>query len=168
MKAIKLLATGALLIGAAGMVVPGMAADAGKSCKDGYHLDKFAGHSGKHAGRFGRGLDLSDAQKETLKAQREANKAAHIAAKDQLKAAHIALNTAVEAGANEAELNALAETLGRLHAQQALAGAKNQQAFLAVLTDEQKQTLAEFKAKRLERKEFRKDARDSKTDRKSS
>lgn len=168
MKAIKLLATGALLIGAAGIVVPGMAADTGKSCKDGYHMDKFASHGGKHSSHFGRGLDLSDAQKETLKAQREANKVAHIAAKDQLKVAYAALNSAVEAGANEAELNALAETLGRMHAQQALAGAKKHQAFLAVLTDEQKQALSERKSKRMERKEFRKDTRDSKIDSKNS
>ena len=168
MKAIKLLAASALLIGATGMVVPTMAAEAGKSCKDGYHMNKFAGHSVKHAGHFGRVLDLSDEQKATLKAQRDANKDAQLAVKKQLHEARAALTTAVEAGANEAELNALAETLGRLQAQQALAGAKNHQAFLAVLTQEQKDALAEFNSKRFERKGPRRDWSDSKFDRKRS
>lgn len=166
MKAIKLLATGALLLGAAGMVVPSIAADA-KPCDSGtYHTGKDGHHGGKHAGHFGRmerALDLSDAQKETLKSQREANKAARAALHDQLKEARTALNTATEAGANDAELNSLAETLGRLQAQQALAGAKNHQAFLAVLTDEQKQTLAEMKSKRMERKGSRKNDSESKS-----
>lgn len=167
MKAIKLLATGALLIGAASMVVPSIAADTTKPC-DGanYHIGKEGHHGGKHAGHFGRmerALDLSDAQKEALKSQREANKAARAALHDQLKEARTALNTATEAGANDAELNALAETLGRLQAQQALAGAKNHQAFLAILTDEQKQTLAEMKSKRMERKGSRKNDSESKS-----
>lgn len=167
MKAIKLLATGALLLGAAGMVVPSMAAEATKPCDGGgYHASKDGHHGGKHAGHHGRMarvLDLSDAQKETLKSQREANKAARGALHSQLKEARTALNAATEAGANDAELNALAETLGRLQAQQALAGAKNHQAFLAVLTDEQKQTLSEMKSKRMERKGSRKNDSESKS-----
>lgn len=167
MKAIKLLATGALLLGTAGMVVPSMAAEAAKPCNGGgYHASKDGHYGGKHAGhqgRMARVLDLSDAQKETLKSQREANKAARGALHSQLKEARTALNTATEAGANDAELNALAETLGRLQAQQALAGAKNHQAFLAVLTDEQKQTLAEMKSKRMERKGSRKNDSESKS-----
>ena len=162
MKAIKLLATSALLIGAAGMVAPGMAAEAAKSC-GGYHAGKDWHKGEKHAGHLARALDLTDAQKATLKSQREADKAARAALHEQLKDARTALNNASAAGANDAELNSLAETLGRLQAQQALNGAKSHQAFLAVLTAEQKQTLSELKSKRMERKEFRKEARDSKT-----
>jgi Spy/CpxP family protein refolding chaperone len=104
---------------------------------------------------------LTDVQKETLKAQREADKTAREVLHTKLFAAREALATAVNAGANDAEISALADTLGKLHAEQALAGAKAQKAFLAVLTAEQKQTLAELKAKRQDRKDGRKAARES-------
>lgn len=170
MKAIKLLATGALLVGAAGMAVPNFATETAKTGQS-YHHSGKAGHhhykgDGQYAGHFGRverALDLSDTQKETLKSQREAGKATNAVLQGEIKTARLALNSAVEAGANEAELNALAETLGRLQAQQVLAGAKRHQAFLAVLTDDQKQTLAELKSKRMERKDGRTGPRDGKS-----
>lgn len=169
MRAIKLLATGAFLVGAASMAVPNFATETDKagqayhhSGKTGHHHYKGDGQYAGHFGRLERALNLSDAQKETLKSQREAGKATRAALHGEIKKARLALNLAVEVGANEAELNALAEALGRVQAQQALTNAKSHQAFLAVLTDDQKQTLAELKAKRMERTDWRKGPREHK------
>jgi periplasmic protein CpxP/Spy len=159
MKSTKLLATSILLFSAASM-----AGEAGKKCDVKNHATSWGEPGqmgGAHVRHLGKALKLTDAQKETLKAQREADKPARDALHTKLKAAREALAAAVDAGANEAELNALSETLGKLHAEQALAGAKAKKAFLAVLTEEQKQTMAELKVKRLERKMERKEKRES-------
>ena len=164
MKSNKLLVAGILLFSAASIAAPSMAGDRGKGCDGMHHAAGWSGQEGfdgRNLRGVGRALDLTDTQKETLKTQREANKTAREALQTKLFDAREALATAVSAGASDAELNALADTLGKLHAEQALAGAKTQQAFLAVLTEEQKQTLAQLKAKRLEQKESRKDALES-------
>lgn len=164
MKSNKLVVTSLLLLSAACIAVPTMAGEAGKNCDGKHHSTKWADHDG-FAGRefrhLGQALALTEAQKETLKAQRDANKSARDVLHAQLKDTREALTTAVNAGANDSELNALTETLGRLHAEQALAGAKAQKAFLAVLTDEQKQAMADLKTKRLERKMEHKEKRES-------
>lgn len=159
MKSNKLLATGILLLSVTGMAATSLAGD-GENCRGKHHAAKWSEHEGFGGGDFrhiGRELALTDAQKETLKTQREANKPARDSLHTKLADARQALAAAVDAGANEAELNALADTVGKLHAEQALAGVKAQKAFLAILTPEQKQTLAELKAKRLERKNGRKE-----------
>lgn len=165
MKSNKLIVAGILLFSAASIAVPSMAGGKGKGCDDMHHAAGWSGQSGLDGrqlrGGIGKALDLTDSQKETLKTQREANKAAHQALQTKLFDAREALATAVSAGASDSELNALADTLGKLQAEQALAGAKTQQAFLAVLTEEQKQTLAQLKAKRLERRENRKETLES-------
>jgi protein CpxP len=164
MKSNKALVAGLLLLSAASIAVPTIAGGAGKNCEGKHHAAKWAEHEG-FAGRefrhLGQELALTDAQKETLKAQRDANKSARDVLHTQLKDTREALTTAVNAGANDSELNALTETLGRLHAEQALAGAKAQKAFLAVLTDEQKRVMADVKTKRLERKMEHKEKRES-------
>ncbi|MFC3115451.1 Spy/CpxP family protein refolding chaperone [Cellvibrio fontiphilus] len=174
MNTIKFMAAGALLVGAATLAATGIAAETGKTCdgaRAAHHMSKGGHHGGKYAGHLGRlerKLDLSETQKATLKSQREANRSARETLHEQLVKARTALDTAVETGANEAELTALADALGRLQAQQALAGAKNHQAFLAVLTEEQKQTLAELKSKRMERNGARKSEASLSSDSKSS
>jgi protein CpxP len=164
MKSNKLLATGILLLSVVSIAVPTIAGEARKNCESKHHAAKWTGHdsfAGREFRHAGKALALTDAQKETLKAQREADEAARDALQAKLANARSALATAVDTGANDAELNALADTLGKLHAEQALAGAKAKQAFLGVLTEEQKQTLAEAKTKRLERKTERQEARES-------
>jgi Spy/CpxP family protein refolding chaperone len=163
MKSNRLLAIGVLLLSVTSVAVPALAGDAGKNC-DARHHTRWAGHEnfgGRDFRHLGKALDLTDAQKETLKAQRETDKAAREALFAKLADARQSLATAVNAGANDAELNALADTLGKLHAEQALAGAKAHQAFLATLTAEQKQTLAELKTKRLEHKHKHRSADES-------
>lgn len=164
MKSNKILVAGILLFSAASIALPTMAGGAGKNCEGKHHAAKWAEHDG-FAGRefrhMGKALALTEAQKEALQAQREADESERDARHAKLAEARSALANAVEAGANDVELNALADSLGKLHAEQALAGAKAKQAFLKVLTEEQKQTLAEVKAKRLERKTERKETRES-------
>lgn len=153
MKSIKLIAASVLLFGSATLAVPGFAGDKSDRAGWGYHGSGH-GHGGKRMEKI---LDLTDAQKETLKAQRETQKDARAALQDKISEAREALSTAVEAGANDAELAALTETLGKLHADQLLAGAKAHKAFIAVLTDAQKQKLVDLKNKR----EARRNARES-------
>ncbi|WP_062061935.1 Spy/CpxP family protein refolding chaperone [Cellvibrio sp. OA-2007] len=164
MKSAKLVAASIVLLSAASIAMPSMAGDMGKKCDDKHHAEGW-GEQGRMGGpdarHLGKALNLTDAQKETLKAQREADRPARDALHTKLKAAREALAAAVDAGANDAELHALSETVGKLHAEQALAGAKAQKAFVAVLTAEQKQALAELKAKRMERKMERKEKRES-------
>lgn len=164
MKSNKALVAGLLLLSSASIAVPTIAGGAGKNCEGKHHAAKWAEHEG-FAGRefrhFGQALALTDAQKETLRTQSEADESARDTLHAKLAEARTALATAADAGANDAELNALADTLGKLHAERALAGAKAKKAFLAVLTEEQKQALADMKAKRLERKAERKDAREA-------
>lgn len=153
MKSNRLFATGVLLLSFASVAVPTLAGETAKNCDARQHNGKWLGQEsfgGRDFRHLGKALDLTDTQKETLKAQREEGKVAREALFTKLAEARQALAAAVDAGANESELNALADTVGKLHAEQALAGAKAHKAFLAVLTAEQKQTLAELKAKRLE------------------
>ncbi len=154
MKNIKLLAVGTLLLGSMALAVPGFAGDRGEHGGWKHHGGWDEGHGGKRLAHL---LDLTDAQKETLKTQRDAQEDARDALKDKIGDAREALATAVDAGANDAELATLTETLGKLHAEQLLAGAKAHKAFIAVLTDEQKQKLADLKTKR----EARRNARDN-------
>lgn len=153
MKSFKLLAGSVILLGSVALAIPGFAGERGGKGEWKHH-GGFEGHGGRHIEKL---LDLTDAQKATLKAQRDAQESTREAQQVKIVAARDALATAVEAGANDAELSALADTLGKLHAEQVLAGAKARTAFIAVLTDEQKQKLAELKAKREERRNARED-----------
>lgn len=155
MKWNKKLVAGVLLLGAASIAIPTIADGTGKNCDGKHHAGKWADHEGFVGREFkhlGQELALTDAQKAILKSQRESNESARDQLHSKIADARGALAAAVDAGANDAELNALADTLGKLHAEQALAGAKAKMALLSVLTEEQKQALAEARAKRLERK----------------
>lgn len=159
----KLLAVGVFLLSVASIGMPAMAGERGKKCDGKHHAGAWAGHKGFEGRNFRhaeKSLGLTDIQKETLKTQRQADKAARNALHANLADAHKALAAAVDAGANDAELGVLAEAVGKLQAEQILAGAKARKAFIAVLTEEQKQTLAEVRSKRLERKEGRRDTRE--------
>jgi protein CpxP len=164
MKSKNSFMAGLLLLGAASVAVPTLAGESGKNCGGKHHAAKWAHHDGLTGGEFkhmGKKLALTDAQKEILKEQRNADESARDARHAKLADARDALANAVATGAKDAELNALADSVGKLHAEQVLAGAKAKKAFLAVLTDEQKQTLAEVRAKRLERRAERREARES-------
>lgn len=153
MKTIKLLSAGVILLSAAS-VTPVMAYDHGKDVDAKHHAGHWGGPAGFGASKFhhfGRGLDLTEDQKATIKAQYEATKAERKQLHQKLAEARAALESAAKSGANDAELGALADALGKLHGERELAAIKDRQAFLAVLTDEQKAKLAERSKKRFER-----------------
>lgn len=152
MKSFKLLAGSVILLGSVALAMPGFAGERGDKGDWQHRGGGFEGHGGKRIEKL---LDLTDAQKEALKTQREAQSNNREAQQAKIADAREALATAVEAGANDAELNVLADTLGKLHAEQALAGAKARKAFIAVLTAEQKQKLSELKDKREEHRHSR-------------
>ncbi len=152
MKNIKLFAASTLLLGSMVLAIPGFAGDKDERGGWKHHAGWDDGHGSKRLAHL---LDLTDTQKETLKAQREAQQGARDALRDKIGDARDALAIAVDAGANDAELAVLTETLGKLHAEQLLAGAKAHKAFIAVLTDEQKQKLTELKRKREARRSVR-------------
>jgi periplasmic protein CpxP/Spy len=106
------------------------------------------GHPGRDYAHLGAKLDLTDAQKETLKAARTANKASTKELHEKLRTAHNALDKAIAANADDAMLNKLTTDLASLIAQKELARAKAHRDFLNLLTPEQKQKLASLKAER--------------------
>lgn len=97
---------------------------------------------------WGAKLDLTDAQKDSLKAARAANEASMKELHEKLRTAHDALDKAITANADDAMLNKLSTDLASLIAQKELARAKGRRDFLNLLTPEQKQKLAEFEAER--------------------
>lgn len=99
-------------------------------------------------GRELRALELTDEQKASLRAQRDANRDANRALHSQTRTAQQALQHAALAGADDASLQVLAVQLGELEGQGALAAAKAQRDFVAILTAEQKTKLAAITAER--------------------
>lgn len=115
-------------------------------------------------GREWRALELTTEQRDTLKQQREASRAGQQALHEQLQTARQALLTAASSGESETRLQVLAAELGHLQSQQALAQAKAQREFVALLTPEQKATLAEISAKREAKWQERKEDREARKD----
>lgn len=132
-------------------------AEVGDSAKKGGDAAPKHKHHGDMDGKFGGAmdhgkdhmiakLDLTDAQKETMKAARAANEDAMKALHDELRAAHDALGKAVNANADDAMLNKLATDLASVVAKKEVAQAKARRDFINLLTPEQKQKLAALKA----------------------
>lgn len=130
------------------------AADAETKTTDAVPHHKHHGDmDGKRGGPMSHGkdhmgakLDLTDAQKESMKAARAANEASMKALHENLRTAHDALDKAVTANADDAMLSKLSTDLASLIAQKELAQAKGRRDFLNLLTPEQKQKLAAFEA----------------------
>lgn len=101
---------------------------------------------GKGHAFWGAKLDLTDVQKESLKAARDANEVSMKSLHDQLRSAHEALDKGVEANADDAMLNKLATDLASLIGQKEFAKAKMRRDFMNMLTPDQKQKLAAFEA----------------------
>lgn len=111
--------------------------------KRGDHM-KQGMDKGRHF--WGAKLDLTDAQKESLKATREANKSNMNDVHEKLRTAHEALDKAITTNADDAMLNKLSTDLASAIAQKELAQAKARRDFLNLLTPEQKQKLAAYEA----------------------
>ena len=138
----KPLLIGGLLVSFAMAPLAVMAGEGHKHCP--HHGAGFGlGKGGQHLLQK---LDLSEEQQAALKAQREANAESHKALGEQHKQAKEALMAAAEAGESDSKLQTLADALGKLQAQQALARAQEHKALLSLLTPEQKTKLGELKA----------------------
>ncbi len=136
-------------------------------CPHHHTMAKFGpDEASRPMGHMLKGLDLTDAQKVTLKSQRDADAKSREQLQEKLLSAREALQKAVVSGASDSQLQSLAGKLGQLESERALAMAKGQKAFLAVLTPEQKQKLEAQKAERQEkmkaRMEKHQQARDAK------
>lgn len=129
-----------------------------KDCPHHPMIHNFApGAEGRPLGHLMKDLDLTDAQKATLKTQREAEAKSRDQLEQKLSAARDALHSAVTEGASEAKLQSLSASLGKLEGERALQMAKAQKAFLAVLTPEQKQKLEALKSEREQKMKARMD-----------
>lgn len=99
-----------------------------------------------------RGLDLTDAQREQVKATMDAHKATFDAQHDKLVAAHKALNDAVTAGTfDEATVRQKAADLAIIDADGAVLHAKVYSEVWALLTPEQQTKAKTLQAQRAER-----------------
>lgn len=116
------------------------------------HQDDMDGKRGDHMKPgmdkghhfWGAKLDLTDAQKESLKAARAANEGSMKDLYEKLRTARDTLDKAVTANADDAMLNILSTDLASVIAQKELVQAKGRRDFLNLLTPEQKQKLATF------------------------
>lgn len=133
-----------MLLVIVGMTTPAYAGEQGKVCK---HDGSIAGLYGRqHERHITKALSLTEEQQQTLKSQRETQAQARQQLREQTRKAEEALISAVNSGANDSELQILANELGKLKATASLERAKSHKAFLAVLTPEQQQALQEMKA----------------------
>lgn len=112
---------------------------------DGKRGDRHRGWNNDRS-HFGAKLDLTDAQKESLKAARAANESSSKDLHEKLRAAHDALDKAAATNTDDAMLSKLATDLASVIAQKELAQAKARRDFVNLLTPEQKQKLAAFEA----------------------
>lgn len=113
--------------------------------KDGNHFrgDK---RGDKGMGMIFGSLDLTDAQKEQMKAIGQASRESTKSLRDQMKANREQLQQATANGAfNEAQVQAIAQQQGVLHAQMIVAKEKVKSQMFAILTPEQKTKAAELK-----------------------
>ena len=115
------------------------------------HHQEMRGHDGEWGGHgdhgpFAKAVELTDAQKNTLKADRAANETAARELHQKIRAAHEALEKAAESNASDAELNKLAATSASLIAQEEVNRVKAHRKFMSILTPEQKQKLTQWEA----------------------
>jgi protein CpxP len=116
------------------------------------------GHKGM--GMMFRGLDLTDAQKEQMKSIGQASRESTKSLRDQMKANRQQLEQATANGAfNEAQVQAIAQQQGALHAQIIVERQKVQSQMFNILTPEQKAKAAEMKEQFKQKMEERKSKR---------
>lgn len=118
---------------------------------------------GRGMGMHLRGLDLTDAQKEQVKAIREASKPAMEPLHQAMKENRMKFREAKQNGADEATLTSIKNEMGPIREQMKTQHEAVKSQIMAILTDEQKAKLAEREAKRAERRAARKAAREAKS-----
>jgi len=131
-----------------------------KPCPDHPPMHKFGPEQGGRAmGHMMKELNLTEAQQAQLKTQREAQEQNRKARFEKMKTAREALHQAVESGASDAKLKSLAADIGKLESENALDMAKSQQAFMAILTPEQKQKMEKMRAEHQQKMQERMEQR---------
>ncbi|MFA0810026.1 Spy/CpxP family protein refolding chaperone [Microbulbifer epialgicus] len=128
----------------------------------------FGGSEDHHKRGFehmARELQLTEGQKAQLKANRDGTREASKVQRERLNELRKQIHSAIESGADQANLDQLGVELGRLKVQQMQNHYQMRQQFEAILTDEQKAKLEELKA---ERKERRMKWREQRRERRSS
>ncbi|WNZ55159.1 Spy/CpxP family protein refolding chaperone [Microbulbifer sp. EKSA008] len=104
-----------------------------------------------------RQLELTEGQQAQLKANRESNREARMAQREQMIELRKELNAAIESGADQATLDQLGEELGKLKLQEMQNRNEMKEQFKAILTDEQKAKLEQLKSERKARQMKRRD-----------
>ncbi|MBX3296766.1 MAG: Spy/CpxP family protein refolding chaperone [Acidobacteria bacterium] len=127
--------------------------------KDGMHKMH---RGGKGMGINLRGLDLTDAQMEQVKAIREASKPAMEPLRQAMKKNRLKFREAKQNGADEATLTSIKNEMAPIREQMKAQHEADKSQIMAILTDEQKAKLAEREAKRAERRAARKAAGEAK------
>lgn len=127
------------------------AGEQGKVCKHGMAAEMH----GKPGRYMARALSLTEEQQQTLKDQRQAGAETRKQLQEQIRAKEQGLQEAVNSGASDSKLQEMANELGKLKATAVLERAKSHQAFLAVLTPEQKQKFDQLKAEHKDKKSWR-------------
>lgn len=105
------------------------------------------GGGGMIAGMIGHMLDLTDAQKEQIKAITKSAFDSNQALATQLEAAHEAEQAAIKAGRSDAELAQLAQSYAPLHTQFHAARLQTEAKIYKVLTPEQRAKLDDMRGK---------------------
>ena len=121
------------------------------------------GNRGKRGGRGGhrgmgmgfRGIELTDAQKEQMKAISQASREGSKSLRDQMQANRRQMEQATANGFNEAQVQAIAQQQGALHAQMIVERERVKSQMFAILTAEQKAKLAEMKEQRKQKMQER-------------
>ncbi|MCB1024158.1 MAG: Spy/CpxP family protein refolding chaperone [Acidobacteria bacterium] len=158
--AVALVAIGAIFV--LGQSKEGRSMDGKREFGKRGHHGKF-GRSGKRGMRGGmmgmgfRGVELTDAQKEQLKAIRKASFEATKPLMEEMRANQLELRKLGENGNfDESAVSAIASKQGAIHAKLIVAKQKAQADSFAVLTAEQKAKIAEMKANFAKKMEERK------------
>lgn len=138
--------TGRLLLASGAFALPGLALGQGHR----------RGRGPRGGGmRMLRDLDLTEDQRESMKAMAEANREQMESTNSTLHEARKALNEAVESGAEEFEIRSLADQLANAEGDAAVLRAGHVKQLKAMLSQEQLDTLEQKKAERDQRMEER-------------
>jgi protein CpxP len=116
---------------------------------DGMMAHRGHGQHGMHRGLpFLRGVKLSDAQREQVKAIMQQQQTQRREQHEQLRNAHEALRALAQSGQfDEGKAAALAQTAGQAMAAMALQQARTESQVIALLTPEQRQQMADAQAR---------------------
>jgi protein CpxP len=148
MKKVIIAVVALLLVVGAGIFV--IAQKGGGRTSGGPAMGRGMGH-GMGGQMMLRGLDLSDEQKAKVKEIMDASRSKAEPLHQSMKAAQEKLQQATAGGAfDEAQVSAIANELGGLHAQMIIERQRTKSQIFAILTDEQKAKASEMKGKMMD------------------